>query len=226
MDFNTHDNIVLVAPRPVRLATLNASAPYPQFNSVLNRPHARAPSCRIVEEVLEDKLNVTEPQEEPVSPRASPRSNLPSEAVEEFLSILNSTAMFFPPTSPVLRPANANMPPHYFTYRRPNPSSISPSLPEGLGLTLVDRGNETQKENDPVPYPFKLLGANALASPVSRVHTRNPFQRHPSYETAIAGLLGQRSPVCSPAPMASTLSPAAIPLPLPTPDEMEMDPIS
>ncbi|OCH95503.1 hypothetical protein OBBRIDRAFT_767219 [Obba rivulosa] len=226
MNFNTHDNIVLVAPRPVRLAAPSASAPYPQFNAVLNRPHARAPSCRVVEEVLDDKLKATEPEEEAVSPRASPRSNLPSEALEEFLSILNPATIFFPPTSPVLRPTNANVSQHFFPYRRPNSSSISPSLPEGLGLTLVDRNDDTQKENDSMPYPFKLIGANALASPVSRVHTRNPFQRHPSYDTAFAGLLGQRSPACSPAPMASALSPAAIPLPLPTPDEMEMDTVS
>lgn len=40
------------------------------------------------------------------------------------------------------------------------------------------------------------------------MHTRNPFQRQRSYPELM-----------SPSPLAS-ISPAAIPLPLPTPDEM------
>ena len=48
----------------------------------------------------------------------------------------------------------------------------------------------------------------SLASPVSRMHTRNPFLRHSD----------DRSPVpCAP---SAPLTPAAVPLPLPTPDEL------
>ncbi len=53
------------------------------------------------------------------------------------------------------------------------------------------------------------------------MQTRNPFQRHPSYEINVAGLLGPASAL-SPSP-TSSLNPAAVPLPLPTPDEMELE---
>jgi hypothetical protein len=43
------------------------------------------------------------------------------------------------------------------------------------------------------------------ASPISRMHTRNPFLRHAALQ--------------SPTPVVP-LSPAAIPLPTPTPDEL------
>jgi hypothetical protein len=49
-----------------------------------------------------------------------------------------------------------------------------------------------------------------LASPISRMQTRNPFQRHPSYEAAAPSF--EFSPTWP--------SPAAVPLPLPTPDEL------
>jgi len=49
------------------------------------------------------------------------------------------------------------------------------------------------------------LQYHPLASPISRMHTRNPFFRHVTAQ--------------SPAP-ALPLSPAAIPLPTPTPDEL------
>lgn len=60
------------------------------------------------------------------------------------------------------------------------------------------------------------------ASPVSRVHTRNPFQRHSSYDNAVAGFFHQRS-ASTPSPLGLTLSPSIIPLPSPTPDEMELE---
>ena len=168
--------------------------------------------------------------------RPSPRST-PAEALEEFLSILQHTNSFrFQPTSPVLRPTTNNA--SFFAYRRQTPCTLSPSLPsEGLGLTLAgDRADD--KENEGVVYPFKLLGSSlgtstrlysyptlsptcSVGSPVSRMPTRNPFQRHPSYETHVAGLLGPPPP-SSPSPTLG-LSPAAIPLPLPTPDEIEIE---
>ena len=48
----------------------------------------------------------------------------------------------------------------------------------------------------------------SLASPVSRMHTRNPFLRHSD----------DRSP--APSAPSAPLTPAAVPLPLPTPDEL------
>lgn len=63
-----------------------------------------------------------------------------------------------------------------------------------------------------------------VASPVARNLTRNPFQRHPSYDVAVNAYLRPSS--ASPSPVAVTLSPAAVPLPLPTPDEVDLDRIS
>lgn len=93
MNFNAHDNIVLVAPRPVRLATPGAPtpSPYSHFQSAIHRPQARAPGVRIVHAPVEsvdrlklgsEEVNVVQedakttepaPERDPVSPRASPR---------------------------------------------------------------------------------------------------------------------------------------------------------
>ena len=69
--------------------------------------------------------------------------------------------------------------------------SGAPALPDTRLLFLIRL----------IPFP---------ASPISRLHTRNPFQRHPSYE-----ITAPPTGLSPPAP-----SPSAIPLPLPTPDEL------
>ncbi|KAH9951315.1 hypothetical protein B0H21DRAFT_718427 [Amylocystis lapponica] len=234
MNFN--ESLVLVAPRPVRLAAPTTPVHFSHFHSAIQRPQARTANLVSAHadtldrvkpgaDVPEDENKATEPFE-PVSTRPSPRSTPPSEALEEFLSILNPSA-FFPPSSPVLRPANANTP-HtraFFSYRQPTSCSISPSLPsEGLGLAFVGHTADDRKENDTVAYPFKLLGYGPLASPVSRSHTRNPFQRHPSYDGPASAMFhpGSTDP-SPPSPMLIAPSPAAIPLPLPTADELELD---
>ncbi|KZT11406.1 uncharacterized protein LAESUDRAFT_720632 [Laetiporus sulphureus 93-53] len=244
------DNFVVVAPRPVRLAAPAASS-YASFQHAIHRPQTRvANNVRLVADgvdllklgeepfdVHDDFASSTKlappdsSDRESLSPRASPRSSLPSEALEEFLSILQSSTLCFPPTSPILRPSNTNLnTPHTFFYARS--SSLSPGLSDhGLGLTLSDTAAE---DGTAPPYPFKLLGSAPLASPVSRSHTRNPFQRHPSYDTAsttIAGLLRPLSISPSPAygncsSTVMALSPATVPLPLPTPDEMETETLS
>ncbi|TBU32383.1 hypothetical protein BD311DRAFT_862748 [Dichomitus squalens] len=223
MNFNTNDNLVLVAPRPVRLAA--GAAPFPFNAPIAHRPRSRAAILSAAAEAF-DRLKLVEDhadqptelsEKERLSPRPSPRST-PAEALEEFLSILQHPGTIrFQPTSPILRATNHNT--HFFTYRRQTPCSLSPSLPsEGLGLTIGDHADD--KENEGVTYPFKLLGSS-LGSPVSRMQTRNPFQRHSSYESSVAAYL-RPSSAMSPSP-TSALSPAAIPLPLPTPDEMEFE---
>lgn len=175
------------------------------------------------------------------------RSGLPSEALEEFLSILRPS--FFPPTSPILRTRRqgASLPTFQhersFSYksrgrleiasqkndgddidisRSTQPSrNTCPSTPDSLN----DPDGMTEPDGDsPSLRWFKanILGESPLlraltaytshtwsptssASPISRTHTRNPFLRNPSNH--------------SPGPI-SPLSPAAIPLPLPTADEM------
>ncbi|KAI0797880.1 hypothetical protein C8Q75DRAFT_739953 [Abortiporus biennis] len=232
MSLNTHDsNIVLVAPRPVRLA---APTPYTQFNPLLQRPHARA-AVRLVSAPVDafEKLKLAEDVGEEenktdslvssgrdsVSPRPSPRSTLPSEALEEFLSILRpSTTFLFQPTSPIIRSSNVKTASNFFPYRRSASCSLSPVMSsDGLGLNLLDQAED--KEND-APYPFRLIGSPHLSSPVARNLARNPFQRHPSYENPAV----IHSGVSSPSPVNSAgLSPAAVPLPLPTPDEMDFE---
>jgi len=199
------------------------AAPFP-FPS--HRPRSRAAFLSAATDafdrlrLLDDHSDQQPPElsdKESLSPRPSPRATPPSEALEEFLSILHHQGSIrFQPTSPNLRATHNTA---FFAYRRQTPCTLSPSLPsEGLGLTIGDRADD--KENEGITYPFKILGSS-LGSPVSRMQTRNPFQRHPSYEVNVAGLLGPPSAL-SPSP-TSSLNPAAVPLPLPTPDEMELE---
>ncbi|KAI9064326.1 hypothetical protein FKP32DRAFT_1675836 [Trametes sanguinea] len=223
MTFSSNDNVVLVAPRPVRLAS--GAAPFAFHPSpVSHRPRSRAALLSAATDAF-DRLMLSEDspdqqqhsvaeissEKDSLSPRASPRAT-PTEALEEFLSILQHPSAFrFQPTSPVVRPSNA----HFFVYRRQTPCSLSPSLPsEGL---LADRADE--KANDAVPYAFGFLGGS-LGSPVSRMQSRNPLTR----ENGVVGLLRPASSM-SPSP-SSSLPPAAIPLPSPTPDEMESEIVS
>ncbi len=94
--------------------------------------------------------------------------SMPSEALEEFLSILQHPSTFrFQPTSPVIRPTTAS---HFFTYRRQTPCSLSPSLPsDGLGLTIA--GHADDKSSEAGPYPFRVLGG-ALGMRVPQQHIK------------------------------------------------------
>lgn len=88
MTYNSHENIVLVAPRPVRLA---APTPYTQYHatSILHRPPTRS-AVRFVSSAAEafDRLKLSDDptdddaksespapseRDRSVSPRASPR---------------------------------------------------------------------------------------------------------------------------------------------------------
>lgn len=92
------------------------------------------------------------------------RSTLPSEALEEFLSILRPSSFLFPPTSPILRPSNHAT--HGFVpYRRSPSCRLSPSMSnDGLGMSIFDQPDNGSKENDLVSYPFKILGTGALGA--------------------------------------------------------------
>ena len=65
-----------------------------------------------------------------------------------------------------------------------------------------------------VADPNMSILRDHIASPISRIHTRNPFQRHASYEAPFAS--GAYSPS-----QDRNLSPAAIALPSPTPSELD-----
>ena len=212
MNFNANDNLVLVAPRPVRIAS--GAAPYPFHSPIATRPLSRAAllsaaadafdRLRLVDELPDhhEQKQSELSEKENLSPRASPRyvsrspphalqfdkitshpaivprpfrcpfihfystprpRSTPSEALEEFLSILqHPSAIRFQPTSPILRASNHGA--HFFTYRRQTPCSLSPSLPsEGLGLAI---GDADDKGCEAIAYPYKLLG-NSLGTSIS-----------------------------------------------------------
>ncbi|KAK0240609.1 hypothetical protein EDD85DRAFT_825931 [Armillaria nabsnona] len=193
MNFNASNecNPVLVAPRPVRLATAS-------FSNFIVRPASR------VEEI--NKLSSTtssDSRELSSSPslRSSPRSALSTEALEEFLSILRPSLSLFPPHSPVLRTTTA------FALKAIAQASDSDSAAD-TGAEAVSVGLDMEDELNFRQYQW--FSNAILSSPISRTNTRNPFQR-------------QRQLAITPSPTVVNslqLSPAAIPLPLPTPDEV------
>lgn len=231
MSISVNDNPVLVAPRPVRVTC-------PHFP---RSAHFRLSSAGNDSECLvipEDNTNIEERKipsrihssasvdRESRSPRASPLSSLPSEALEEFLSILRPA--MFPPTSPILRPRrNASMSLSLGMQYRPRTKfDLIQSKAEQQCTDQTDDADAEKGAATYSPEPFgdnftvnwdghasevtSRWHAQMLASPVSRMHTRNPFPRYASQE------------VVRPSPtMPSTpVSPAAVPLPVPSPDEL------
>ncbi|ETW85734.1 hypothetical protein HETIRDRAFT_379821 [Heterobasidion irregulare TC 32-1] len=168
-----------------------------------------------------------------------PSSTLSSEALEEFLSILRPT--LFRPQSPTL--LTRKIPTLAFSHERAHSlSSRSLERLENVPILSSAFRNETrtpfkqtsprlrtprqedeEKDNVTELVPIRPVGSGPLASPISRIHTRNPFQRHASYETfkSTGNLfqVGMTPPPQTPAPAPS--SPAMIPLPPPTPSEAD-----
>ncbi|KAJ3862756.1 hypothetical protein EV359DRAFT_44514 [Lentinula novae-zelandiae] len=224
MNFGTNDNTpTLVAPRPVRLNFAPCA--------ILNR----TPSVRIVSEPIKDvterslsagdlKIGLLESPSD-ASPRSSPRIGLPSEALEEFLSILKPS--IFPPHSPVRSRRQASLPTlhHERSLSYKGRARIESTVEEvesvrstqssrntGSPAELLDGMTEYQLL-DLENTPFRWFTSTVLSSPISRNNTRNPFQRHVTHPIISSPRLLTPSPL-------SCLSPAAIPLPLPSPDEL------
>ncbi|KAH9966415.1 hypothetical protein BC827DRAFT_1175639 [Russula dissimulans] len=232
MPSNT-DNITLVAPRPVRLSNFSIHFPPPHRQHPLriaSTPADPVDRLFLADSPLDDDplLHLDPDSKSPkASPRSSPRSSLPSEALEEFLSILRPS--LFPPRSPILRPLRYPLSSlHDRTLTLPSkPLSGIDNLSvlsredsrtpvKQLGASLGARPPPLceNEENDVGPdTPPRYFGSGPLASPISRIHTRNPFQRHASYETSLV-----HAPYL---PQDRALSPASIALPSPTPSEME-----
>ncbi|KAL4065392.1 hypothetical protein V8B97DRAFT_1951212 [Scleroderma yunnanense] len=238
MNFNVTDNPVLVAPRPVRVT--------PVYPHISRSSHLRLASVAHDTERLvipEENENIEEHKspsripstdKEPCSSRASPLSSLPSEALEEFLSILRPT--IFQPTSPILRSrrnAAVSLPAFGVQLRSRTKLDVTPSKGDHCSVNLAD-DNDTAKHTptcSPEPFNENFTAnwdspcseltsrwhAQVLASPVSRMHTRNPFPRYASQDVMLTGFVPSHpSPTMSSAPV----SPAAVPLPLPSPDEL------
>ncbi|KAI0256466.1 hypothetical protein BJV78DRAFT_1164568 [Lactifluus subvellereus] len=202
MPSNT-DNITLVAPRPVRLSNFSIHIPSPHRQHTLRITSTPAdPVDRLFSADLpldDDPVIHLDPDSisPKTSPRASPRSSLSSEALEEFLSILRPS--LFPPRSPILRPLRYPVSSlHDRTLSFPKPLSGIDNLSvlpredsrtpvKQLGAPLGPRAppqHENEENDVRSETPLRVFGSGPLASPISRIHTRNPFQRHASYETS------------------------------------------
>ncbi|KAF9228643.1 hypothetical protein BS17DRAFT_772289 [Gyrodon lividus] len=239
MNFTVNDNPLLIAPRPVRVTSA-----CPQFaRSVHLRPvHPSADSERV--KSTEESENIDESRhpsrihsaassdKESYSPRASPRSTLPSEALEEFLSILRPA--IFPPSSPILRPRRngaVSLPAFAVSYK---PRTKIDTSKGERPISCLSEQPDPDKQTptcSPEPITESLTGnwdiygpeiasrwhAQVLASPISRMHTRNPFPRHASQDFALSTIVPGPS---SPAITSTPISPSAVPLPAPSPDEM------
>ncbi|KAG6832686.1 hypothetical protein H0H92_012258 [Tricholoma furcatifolium] len=212
---------LLVAPRPVRLASA--------YHAIINKAHSAHDRVRIADTNSLDDFKLalfadSSADKDSLSPRSSPRSGLPSEALEEFLSILRPS--FFPPASPVLRTrrqAAASLPAYtqdrtYSLQGRTRLELLPQHADDDMDISRSQQPSrnaichtpESMTDESPPDFdidglPFRWYKNNALSSPISRTHTRNPFLRYASDQ--------------SPA-LISPLSPASIPLPQPTPDEM------
>ena len=174
----------------------------------------------------------------------SPRSSLPSEALEEFLSILRPA--IFPPSSPVLRPRRNGTLAFGVAYKAKPKIDASFTKSDQHNPSLTEETGQTPTYS-PEPISDHLAGnwdifapdiasrwhAQVLgmfsfsrciggghslsriraASPISRMQTRNPFPRHAAHDITLSPI---RS---SPTTALTPKSPAAVPLPAPSPDE-------
>ncbi|KDR81466.1 hypothetical protein GALMADRAFT_239415 [Galerina marginata CBS 339.88] len=165
----SNETPIVVAPRPVRLSSAFFT-------------------CRQDSDDLRLAFNVPESLS-----RASSRSALPSEALEEFLSILTPSFLHKPRSLTFLPDRNISL--------RPVQHRIDHDSRDDLQQPESPKSDSKPAQVDSDARWFSSV---FLSSPVSRTHTRNPFQRHHE----------PRSPPVSP------LTPAAVPLPSPTPDEL------
>ncbi|KAI5122040.1 hypothetical protein M0805_006025 [Coniferiporia weirii] len=224
-------DIVLVAPRPLRVISLSASQRQPLL-----------PTSRIMSPPVDafSRVRLAEggqpPEDDASSPSgrgsASPRLNLSSDALEEFLSILRPS--LFTSSSPTFRTRRHEQSstlmvsmerPQAF---RPRDGSHSRSPSIGSAAVSDNSGAMSGLGRSSPAIDSRLCGEydqnigsawrvpGILESPVSRTHTRNPFQRHPSYEMAFSNaFVTHLSPSLlplpqSPSPVPLSLSPSVV----------------
>jgi len=219
-----------VAPRPVRIACEPTASSYAWRSGTPYRLVAAVADhferakigadIDIDEQKTPSFVGSASSDKDLASTRSSPRSSLPSEALEEFLSILNPS--FFPPSSPILRArrngASLTNYPYQYRARVVHSRGDSISLVEEIDrvrsnasagsaeLTIGDEAmSDFERHERHDSETFRWFATSTLSSPISRMHTRNPFP---------VGLL--RTNQSTPSP----ISPRAVPLPPPSPDEM------
>jgi hypothetical protein len=218
------DGPILVAPRPVRLAITPYSPVSPNGRALRGKRLASAPvdlleRMQINEEAPAERTGTEwstsasplreSAREGSVTPlRSSP--SLAAEAWEDFLSVLKP-AMDQPLGSAGLFAPFRGAP----SFAIERSYRISPRL-------LSDMSHEQRSPRTPPP-DHQMVGLLPLGSPVSRKQTRNPFQRHPSYEVPQLKSPIRWSPVARPSAPArfaiEPLSPTSVPLPSPTASE-------
>jgi len=232
MNVTNENTPILVAPRPVRIGSqpgatfvMRSKSPFRLVSAVadhLERVKVNG-DIDIDDQKATAFIESNSSDKDLASPRSSPRSSLSTEALEEFLSILKSST-FFPPSSPILRARRngASLPNYQYQYKarvlHSRGDSISlveeidrarSNAPTSSPEFMLERDDGTGLHERHGSETLRWFTSGALSSPISRMHTRNPFQ---SYDAA--GLLPSSD--SSPSP----ISPATIPLPSPTPDEM------
>ncbi|TFY82292.1 hypothetical protein EWM64_g1723 [Hericium alpestre] len=184
------ENIVLVAPRPIRItanffSNFHSHSPtHPHSFRLASAPPDAPDRLKPPEDENDDVARSASDKDlVSVSPRGSPRSSLPSEALEEFLSILRPS--LFPPQSPTLI---ARRIPLTFAHERPTPLSSkpldrldnvpvrSPVLREDVRTPAKQTGmhlspylltaREEDEENDTASevVPFRMFGSGPLGS--------------------------------------------------------------
>ncbi|KAF9532323.1 hypothetical protein CPB83DRAFT_847649 [Crepidotus variabilis] len=200
----SNDRPIVIAPRPVRLA------------SSLFARRQDATDFSFIADIRRDS---TSPDSAPDRHSARPPSSsaLPSEALDEFLSILRPSFMRKPRPVPFPAFLNPDRPLALRSFPRvessPDPScavnNSSPvNVPDDHLLTPSPSQTDDIKFVQPdISDARQWFSSTLLSSPISRFHTRNPFPRQVED---------------SPAPM-TPLSPASIPLPAPSPGEMMLE---
>lgn len=210
----SNDQPIVVAPRPVRLGAIFTRRQDTDFAFIAD-------------------ISSPDPPDRLSRPPSTTATTLPSEALDEFLSILKPSflrkprSVSFPaflPDRPLAlrqlprvdsRTDNLVRDPCASSSDDVDPITTSPShMDNSLDSRLFSPDSDTRQWFSSAllgMYPptwFKssaiLLTLDEIASPVSRFHTRNPFQRN-----------REGSPV-----PPSPLSPASIPLPAPSPGEL------
>ncbi|EJD05793.1 uncharacterized protein FOMMEDRAFT_18035 [Fomitiporia mediterranea MF3/22] len=221
-------DFVLVAPRPRRVNSLAQRASLPPVSRILSPPVEALSRLKLADGEGQPADNSDEAIPSSGRNTASPRLNLPSDALEEFLSILRPS--LFSPSSPTFR-ARRHESGSGLAIPLERPQAIKPrdsshTKSPSLNSVNLEDGNATTAAGSISPAAdVRQSGDNdqfagnlwripgILESPVSRTHTRNPFYRHPSYDTAFSGVL------------TSHLSPSLLPLPpSPSPAPLSLSP--
>lgn len=170
--------------------------------------------------------------------------NLSSDVLEEFLSILKPSFLMSP-SSPTFRPRRQGsasafavplerpfaFKPRDKTYNNENPSITT--LPredyDAVANSAYSEITSQQEGSSRIPGVLGMLWYisyiawlippfRPAESPVSRMHTRNPFQRHPTYDLVTQNALTNNvSPTLLPLPP----SPSPVPLRLDSPESLQ-----